>query len=364
MDDASTSYVDLEFDLDSGERGSRHSHIEPLLCRLSGAEAGLVVNNNASAVLVGLSALAKGKEVIVSRSQAVQIGGGFRVPDIMRQSGAKLKEVGTTNWVELRDYEEAITTRTAALLRVHSSNFRITGFTQEVGLADMVNLARRHNIHVLDDIGSGCVLDATRFGLGREPLVQESVADGASLVFFSGDKLLGGPQAGVIVGKKDLVARLKKHPLVRAVRIDKSRLAGLMATLGHYIRGEAERSVPVWRMISLPVASIEARARQWAAALGDPCQVESGLSVVGGGSLPGSTLPTVLLSIKEPATGRQKRLLPELARALRMGEPAIVCRIEKDRLLLDPRTVAEEEDAPLLAALHREMRVTLFKKSA
>lgn len=355
MRDASTGYVNLELDLDSGERGSRHSYIEPLLCRLTGAEAALVVNNNASAVLLGLTALAKGKEVVVSRSQAVQIGGGFRVPDIMRQSGAKLKEVGTTNWVEVKDYKEAINPRTAALLRVHSSNFRITGFTQEAGLADLVNLGRQHNIPVLDDVGSGCMLDATRFGLGGEPLVQESVADGASLVFFSGDKLLGGPQAGIIVGQKLLVERLKRHPLVRATRIDKGRLGALMATLVHYIKGEAERSVPVWRMISMPVSVIEARARQWAAAMGPPWGVESGESVVGGGSLPGSTLPTVLLSIKEPARGRQKRLLPELARALRLGEPGVVCRIEKDRLLLDPRTVAEQEDAALLAALHRGM---------
>ena len=264
MDTISRGYNNLEFDLESGERGSRHTHIEPLLCRLTGAEAGLVVNNNASAVLLGLTALAKRKEVIVSRGQAVEIGGGFRIPEVMRQSGAKLVEVGTTNCTYIRDYEQAITPRTAALLRVHSSNFQVVGFTQMVTLEEMVALAKQHNIPVLDDLGSGCPLDTAQFGLSPEPTIQESIAKGVDLAFFSGDKLLGGPQAGIIVGKKIYIDKLKKHPLVRAMRVDKTRLAGLAATLIHYLKGEALTKIPVWQMISLPFPEIDRRAALWA----------------------------------------------------------------------------------------------------
>ncbi len=239
MEAIARGYSNLEFDLDSGTRGSRQVHIEPVLCQLTGAEAALVVNNNAAAVLLGLAALARRKEVIVSRGQAVEIGDSFRIPDVMRQSGAKLVEVGTTNCTYAADYEQAITPHTAALMRVHSSNFQVIGFTHSVTLEELVTLGQKHNLPVLDDLGSGCFLDTTAFGLGPEPMVQQSVAAGAGLVFFSGDKLVGGPQAGLIVGQKELITRLKRHPLARAVRIDKIRLAGLAATLTHYLKGEA-----------------------------------------------------------------------------------------------------------------------------
>ena len=226
MNTVANGGCNLEFDLTSGKRGSRTAHIEPVLCQLTGAEAGLVVNNNAAAVLLVLSALTKKREVIVSRSQAVEIGGGFRIPDVMRQSGAKLIEVGTTNCTYITDYERAITPRTAALMRVHSSNFRLIGFTHFVSLDEMVTLGSRHEVPVFDDVGSGCFLDTSAFGLDPEPTVQDSIAAGASLVLFSGDKLMGGPQAGIIVGKKHLIDKLKRHPLLRAVRIDKLTLAG------------------------------------------------------------------------------------------------------------------------------------------
>ncbi len=248
----SEGYCNLEFDLESGVRGSRQVHIESLLCRLSGAEAAFVVNNNASAVLLILSALAKKKEVIVSRSEAVEIGDSFRIPDVMRQSGAKLVEVGTTNCTYDYDYEQMINDHTAALMRVHSSNFRIEGFTSKVTLEELVAVGNKRDVPVFDDLGSGCFLDTTRFGLAPEPMVQASVASGVGLACFSGDKLVGGPQAGIIVGKKLYIEKLKKHPLARAVRIDKVRLAALAATLIHYVKEEALQKVPVWRMISTP----------------------------------------------------------------------------------------------------------------
>ena len=350
---ASRGYVNLELDLESGTRGSRQAHIEPLLCQLTGAEAAFVVNNNASAVLLGLMALCKGKEVVVSRGQAVQIGGGVRIPDIMKQSGAKLVEVGTTNVTEVADYAEAITPKTAALLRVHSSNFKIIGFTEHTGLQQIVALANLHNLHALDDLGSGCLLDTRKYGLAFEPMVQESVSTGSDLVFFSGDKLLGGPQAGLIVGEKPLIEKLKKHPLARTVRIDKTRLAGLVQTLLHYARGEAESKIPVWQMISLSQAATEIRAKRWAAEIGS-ATAEKGESLIGGGSLPGSTLPTWLVVLRETARSGQRKALPEVVKRLRATDPAVICRIEQDRLLLDPRTVLPGEDDALISAVRRE----------
>ena len=345
---AAQGYTNLEFDLESGERGSRHIHLERLVCQVTGAEAGFAVTNNAAAVLLGLSALAKGREVIVSRGQAVEIGGGFRIPDVMRQSGARLVEVGTTNRTYLSDYEQAVTPRTAALLRVHTSNFRMVGFTEEVSLEELVGLGSRMGLPVLDDLGSGCLLDTTRFGLAPEPLVPQSIAAGVGLAFFSGDKLLGGPQAGLIAGKKVLVERLKRHPLARAVRLDKVTLAGLAATLMHYLKGEAEARVPVWRMIAMPLGDIERRAQAWAAHLGGMGKVIAGESMVGGGSLPGTTLPTRLLAISVKGSSGQAQ---ELSRRLRSQEPPVVGRIERNRLLFDPRTVFPEEDEALLRAL-------------
>jgi len=342
-------YCNLEFNLDNGTRGSRDVHVEQLLCQLTGAEAALVVNNNASAVLLALTALAKRKEVIVSRSQAVEIGGGFRIPDVMRQSGAKLVEVGTTNCTYIYDYEQAIGPATAALLRVHSSNFRVEGFTHSVNLEEMIELGEKHGTPVFDDLGSGCLLDTATFGLAPEPMVQHSISLGVGLACFSGDKLLGGPQAGIIVGKKVFVDRLKKHPLARALRIDKIRLTGLAATLVLYLRGEALEKIPVWRMISMSLDDIERRASLWAQALGDLARVVEGESMVGGGSLPGSTLPTKLVAIGGK-TGRSNIAL-SLARKLRHHNPPVIGRISDDVLLFDPRTVLPEEDEILLRAL-------------
>jgi L-seryl-tRNA(Ser) seleniumtransferase len=344
MASAGRGYSNLEFDLESGSRGSRQANVEGLLCQLSGAEAALVVNNNAAAVLLGLTALAKRKEVIVSRGQAVEIGGGFRIPDVMRQSGAKLVDVGTTNRTYAADYEQAITPRTAALLHVHSSNFRLVGFTSEAALEELAAVARKHDIILLDDLGSGCFLDTAAYGLAPEPMVQDSVRAGAALIFFSGDKLVGGPQAGIIVGQKQYVDKLKKHPLARALRTDKTRLAALGATLGHYLRGEAVEKIPVWRMIAAPLDEIEKRAARWSEALGGGSKVVPGETMVGGGSLPGGSLPTKLVAV----TGGN---VPSLGRQLRLREVPVVGRIEKDRLLLDPRTVPPEEDEIIIRAL-------------
>jgi L-seryl-tRNA(Ser) seleniumtransferase len=350
MEEASRGYTNLEIDMESGARGSRHVHVESLLCRLTGAESAFVVNNNASGVMLGLTALARRKKVIVSRGQAVEIGGGFRIPDVMRQSGAKLVEVGTTNCTYVRDFEQAVDDSTIALMRVHSSNFRLVGYTSEVALEELVEIAKRHNLLVLDDLGSGSLLDTTAFGLAPEPMVQQSVKAGASVTFFSGDKLLGGPQAGVIVGKKEYVDKLKKHPLARAVRIDKIRLAGLAATLLHYLKGEAVAKVPVWQMIAAPLQEIEKRAGLWAKALGGEAKVVDGETMVGGGSLPGGSLPTKLVAL-----GGGSKRVQEIGRKLRLGEKPVIGRIEKDRLLLDPRTVLPEEDEIILTAI-RELK--------
>ncbi|MFC1892805.1 L-seryl-tRNA(Sec) selenium transferase [Chloroflexota bacterium] len=351
MDTVASSYCNLEFDVDTGKRGSRHTHIEPLLRQLTGAEAALTVNNNASAVLLALTALTRRKEVIVSRGEAVEIGGGFRIPDVMRQSGAKLIEVGTTNCTYIADYEQAISPRTVALLRVHSSNFRISGFTHSVALDDLVALGNRHGLPVLDDLGSGCLLDTTSFGLDTEPMLQQSVAAGAGLVFSSGDKLIGGPQAGIIVGKKQLVDRLKKHPLARAVRIDKIRLAGLAATLTHYLKGEATEKIPVWCMVSTPLEHIEPRALAWAQAAHGLAQVTDDESMVGGGSLPGGTLPTKVIAIGDNSR-KGKNTAQALNEKLRQREIPVIGRVSGNMLLLDPRSVLPEEDKIVLLALH------------
>jgi len=352
MDAAARSYCDLEFDLSSGKRGSRNTHIEPLLCQLTGAEAALVVNNNASAVLLTLIALAKKKEVIVSRGQAVQIGGGFRVPDVMRQSGAKLIEVGTTNCTYVTDYEQAISSRTAAFMRVHSSNFRLTGFTHFVILEELVVLGNCHNLLVFDDLGSGCLLDTTSSGLDPEPMVQQSIATGAGLVFYSGDKLVGGPQAGIIVGKKSLIDKLKKHPLARAVRIDKIRLAGLVATLIHYLKGEAVEKIPVWRMVSATLDEIDHRAKTWTQAFGDMARVTDGETMIGGGSLPGGTLPTKLVAIGKEGKKKDQIMAQTLAQRLRAIETPVIGRISGNVLFLDPRSVLPDDDQSVLKALH------------
>ena len=262
------SYSNLEYDLDKGKRGSRLIHAESVLQKLTGAEAALVVNNNASAVLLTLAALSNRKRAIIARSQLVEIGGGFRVPDVMKQSGAKLVEVGTTNRVHLRDYEEALSEPTGVVMRAHRSNFKIIGFTEEPDLKDIVDVAHKAGVVVVDDLGSGSFIDTAKYGLVHEPTVQEILSAGVDVVTFSGDKLLGGPQAGIIVGRADLIAKIKKHPLARAVRADKVALAGITATLLHYLKDEAEREIPIWQMISMEREQVKARAEAWRGALG------------------------------------------------------------------------------------------------
>jgi L-seryl-tRNA(Ser) seleniumtransferase len=340
-------YSNLEFELEAGERGSRYEHVEALLCRVTGAEAAIAVNNNAAALLLVLSALAQDREVVISRGQLVEIGGGFRIPDVMAQSGARLVEVGTTNRTYARDYEAAIGEETAALMRVHSSNFRVTGFVASAQLEELAALARSRGLLLLDDLGSGCLLDTRPYGLEEEPTPQDSLRAGADLVMFSGDKLLGGPQAGIVVGKKDLIASLRRHPLARALRMDKASIAGLNATLLHYARGDAEREVPVWRMIAAPLSEMNARARRLARLIGEGAAVIDGRSTIGGGSLPEESLPTKLVAL--PAASGAA--LEALAQRLRRGDPPVVGRIEDNRLLLDPRTVPSRDDATLVRAV-------------
>jgi L-seryl-tRNA(Ser) seleniumtransferase len=351
MEKTSRGYCNLEFDMETGTRGSRQVHIEPLICQITGAEAAMVVNNNAAAVLLGLSALAKRKEVIVSRGQAVEIGGGFRVPDVMRQSGAKLVEVGTTNCTYISDYQQAIVPQTVGLLRVHSSNFKLVGFTNEATIEEISSLAKRENLISFDDVGSGCLLDTVPFGLAYEPMVKKSIAAGTDLVFFSGDKLLGGPQAGIIVGNKKLIDKIKKHPLARAVRIDKTRLAGLAATLIHYLKGEALQKIPIWQMISMPVSEIERRAKIWVEATGGSARVVDGESMIGGGSLPGGTLPTKLVAIGTETQKKGVNLAQTISVRLRNQEVPIIGRISENMLFLDPRSVLPEEDRIIIRTL-------------
>jgi L-seryl-tRNA(Ser) seleniumtransferase len=340
--EAAQGYSNLEYDLERGERGSRHNLVTDLLKRLTGAEDALVANNNAAAVLLILSALGQGREAVISRGQLVEIGGGFRIPDVMRQSGVRLVEVGTTNRTYAADFEAAITDQTALLLRVHASNFLQVGFTHQPGLDELVEVGRRHALAVVDDLGSGSLLDTARFGLAREPMVQTSVAAGMTLVAFSGDKLLGGPQAGIIVGRGAEVARLRRHPLMRAIRPDKLTLAALGATLAHYLRGEAEREVPVWRMLSADAGSLERRARALAEQVGGTA-VES-RSAIGGGSLPGQTQPSWAVALRAESPDG-------LAAALRRAEPPVIGRIEDDRVLLDLRAILPEQDDVLASAV-------------
>jgi L-seryl-tRNA(Ser) seleniumtransferase len=338
----SEGYSTLEYELEPGTRGKRDRHIEHILTDVTGAEAEMVVNNNAAAVLLALAGLAHGREVVISRGQLIEIGGGFRIPEVMAQSGAVMVEVGTTNRTRLSDYAGAITEQTAAIMRVHTSNFTVVGFTQAVSLAELVTLGRERGLIVIDDIGSGALIDTSPFGLAHEPMAQESLSAGADLVLFSGDKLLGGPQAGIVIGRADLVETLKRHPLARAMRADKLCLAGLAATLEHYRRGEALEKIPVWRMISLPAETIRARAEAWATVIGG--EVVPSESTIGGGSLPGETLPTWAFA---PPVDQPN----DAAARLRQHHPPVIARVAQDRLLLDPRTVLPGQDQVLLDAL-------------
>lgn len=343
--DVARGYANLEYDLNEGRRGSRSVHAASLLTALTGAEAAVVVNNNAAATMLILAAIGAGREVIISRGELVEIGGGFRVPDVMAQSGAILREVGTTNRTRVADYRAAIGARTAMLLRVHPSNFRIEGFTERPTLGEMVSIARESDVALVEDLGSGCLIE----GFASEPTVQESVAAGVDLVCFSGDKMLGGPQSGIIVGRQALVQRLQQHPLMRALRVDKLTLAALEATLIEYRAGRATSSVPVVRMLSASAESIEARAHQVAARLHATewrVALMNGASKVGGGSAPGIELDTVLLAVEHPEWSADT--LEEKLRAL---DPPVIARIEGDRVVLDLRTVFEEQDESLASAL-------------
>ncbi len=339
----SRDYNTLEYDLARGARGKREQHAEHLLTLLTGAEAAFVVNNNAAAVLLALTALAHRKQVLISRSQLIEIGGGFRIPDVMKQSGAKLVEVGTTNRTHLEDFESAMEARTALIMRAHHSNFKILGFTTEPSLAELVELGQKHNIPVLDDLGSGALIDTAQFGLGHEPTVQESLQVGAPLVVFSGDKLLGGPQAGILLGRADLIKRLKRHPLARAVRPDKLCLAALSATLAHYLKGEALQEIPIWQMIAADPKALKKRAQTWQSQL-DRGEVIASRSTVGGGSLPEETLPTWVLSLAVDKPDR-------MAAHLRENDPPVIARIEDDQLRFDPRTIFPEQEKDLVQAL-------------
>ncbi len=348
MQAAASNYSNLEYDLTAGKRGSRSIHAASLLQRLTGAESALVVNNNAAAVLLVLSALASKKRVIISNSQLIEIGGGFRVPDVMRQSGAKLVAIGTTNRVHLADYEQALQEPAALVLTAHHSNFKIIGFSTEPELVNIAAAAHQAGVSLVNDLGSGALLDTADFGLGHEPTVQESLAAGADVICFSGDKLLGGPQAGIIIGREKLLDKIKRHPLARAVRADKLCLAGLSATLIHYLKGEALLKIPVWQMISMDEDLIHQRAEAWKKALGFG-NVTQGKSMIGGGSLPEESLPTWLLLLAAP---NPNKILARL-RALPLP---LIARIENDRVVLDPRTVFPEQDLQVIDNLRQVLK--------
>ncbi len=332
-------YSNLELDLATGKRGERAALVSGLLTALFGCESALVVNNNAAAVLLALTALCKSKEVVVSRGQLVEIGGSFRMPDVMRLSGARMVEVGTTNRTRAADYDEAVTDRTAALLRVHTSNFRITGFTESAALAELAGIAKSHGVLLIDDLGSG----ATQ-AIADEPTVVDSVRS-CDVVTFSGDKLLGGPQSGIVLGRADVIKKMSRHPLARALRIDKLTLAALEATLRQRLSSHSDE-IPVDRMLHAPVENVRRRAAMWIVKLeerGVKTRLIDGTSAVGGGSLPEHPIPTVLIAIAGQAS--------RIATALRQGDPPVIARIEKDECCLDPRTVLRGEDEALLDAV-------------
>jgi len=347
----SRGYASVEIDLKSGGRGQRAKAVEKLLCELTGAEAAVIVNNNAAATMLTLSAMAAGKEVIVSRGQLIEIGGSYRLPDVMECSGSKLREVGTTNKTHPADYEKAINENTGALLKVHPSNFEVVGFTKTVSTKEMVEIASQHDLPVIDDVGSGALIDYAQFGLMNEPVVQDSLNEGADIALFSGDKLIGGPQCGIIVGKAKWIKTILNNPLMRAMRVDKMTLAALHATLLLYRNQEtAMMHVPILRMLSMPVANLKMRADKIAAqiagsALVADCEVVEEQSMLGGGSLPTQKIPTWCVSISA-----NNESVDSLAEKLRKNQPAIMGRVQKDRLMLDMRTVDVSQDAKLVEA--------------
>jgi L-seryl-tRNA(Ser) seleniumtransferase len=358
LDEAARGYCTLALDPETGRRGQRDARVGRLLAGLTGAEAATLVNNNAAATVVVLHALAAGKEVIVSRGQLIEIGGSFRMPDVMSMSGAAMREVGTTNKTHVRDYESAIGERTGAILRVHHSNYRIVGFTAEPEIEELVELGRRRGVPVIDDVGSGALVDLRAYGLESEPMVVRSVAAGADVVCFSGDKLIGGPQSGLIVGKADPVARIKKDPLVRAFRCGKLTIAALEATLKLFLNPDTlAETHPLYRMLSLPLDGLRRRAKKAAASLGKDLPagvtldvVESG-SQVGSGSVPVETVPTICLAMAPASPGPDA-----LAKALRLGTPPVYARIHKDAVLFDFRTIQPGEDAAVVEAIRKALR--------
>jgi len=354
----SKNYSNLEYDLDRGERGNRYAHVEEILCHLSGAESALVVNNNAGAVLLSLNTLADGKEVIVSRGELVEIGGAFRIPDVMKRSGALLREVGTTNRTHLSDYQKAINPQTALLLKVHTSNFRLMGFTSEVSLQDLVKLGREHRLPVVDDLGSGCLIDLTQYGLEKEPTVQEAIRTGVDAVTFSGDKLLGGPQAGILLGTKKVLDLFKVNPLTRALRIDKLTLAALESTLLLYLdEKKAMEEIPTLRMLSLDTGGLKRRGRRLLKRLAGMMNkkitftLKEDVSQVGGGALPLQELPTIVVAIKPLDFS-----LNGLEEHLRKSDPPIISRISKEELILDMRTVSDEEVSLLANGIEKALK--------
>jgi L-seryl-tRNA(Ser) seleniumtransferase len=355
--EAAGAYLNLELDLDSGKRSSRQDAVREWVRRLTGAESATAVNNNAAATVIVLRALCQGKEVIVSRGQLIEIGGSFRIPEIMAVSGATLREVGTTNITRLADYSRAIGPATGALMQVHTSNYRVSGFTKAVPLPDLVALGQKHKLPVIDDVGSGALLDFGRFGFTGEPVVRASVAAGADLVLFSGDKLLGGPQAGVIAGRAEWIQKIEKDPLMRAFRLDKMTLAALEATLRLYLDEErALREVPVLRMLATPVAELRQRAEALAVRLRElsgiaAVKMVEDVAYVGGGSLPDQALPTVVLEVEAANISDA-----ELARRLRTGTPAVMGRLRDGKLVLDPRTLFPEQEPLLVEALIQALR--------
>jgi len=354
--EAARGYLNLELDLETGKRSSRQNAIREWVCRLTGAESATAVNNNAAATVIALRALCQGKEVIISRGQLIEIGGSFRIPEIMGVSGAILHEVGTTNITRLSDFERAIGPNTAALMQIHTSNYRISGFTEAVPVADLVALGTKHNLKVIDDIGSGAMIDFNRFGFQGEPVARDSVAAGVDLVLFSGDKLLGGPQAGILAGKREWIQKIEKDPLMRAFRLDKMTLAALEATLRIYLNEEAAlRDVPVLRLLGTPLDELQRRAEELAASLrqalgNNGVQAAPDVAFVGGGSLPDQQMKTWVVEV--PVTGASETTV---AQQLRVGDPAVMGRLRESKIVFDVRTVFPEQLTELVKAIERAL---------
>ena len=342
---AAGSYSNLEYEIAKGKRGKRYSHIKDIICELTGAEDAVVVNNNAAAVLICLDTFAKGKEVIVSRGELVEIGGSFRIPAVMQSSGAVLREIGTTNKTHLSDYENALCGNTALFLKVHQSNYKVIGFTEEVSVEQLVKLGKEYRIPVVDDLGSGCMISLEKYGIHDEPTVQDVIKSGVDLVTFSGDKLLGGPQAGIIAGKAKMIQKIQKNPMLRALRIDKMTFAALEATFMQYLdEEEVIKNIPTMRMLTQPEETIKKRAKRILSSLRKSIPDSAELNIVpdqsraGGGSLPEADFPTFAVSIKPLSFS-----VNELEKRLRLGSPPVIARIKEDMILIDARTVQDRE---------------------